>query len=117
MTEQTSGLHTYCVFSPETQVVEDVIDGYALYGYGCYATEVQAPSKREAIRQAIKAPEMREWVRDQRSDRKSPFSGLKAELLHCQHGVCFCPDLWDGLDADERCPQCAERADQIEAQS
>jgi hypothetical protein len=46
----------------------------------CYC-QIEASSKREAIRAAIKTPEFRDWVKYQRGDGCNPFTGVKAAKL------------------------------------
>ena len=71
----------YYVVSPEmSEVVPVCDDGSGPLEVFCCVAEVDAPTKREAIRQAIRDPNMTEWVEQQRGDSKNPFAGLKCEL-------------------------------------
>jgi hypothetical protein len=75
-------MKTYGVVSPEIWEIEPVLDygeGPKVY-YRCY-TEVQAKTKKEAIKAAIKSNAFKNWVVWQRQDNKNPFSGVIAEEL------------------------------------
>ncbi|MDP2661276.1 MAG: hypothetical protein Q8R28_11170 [Dehalococcoidia bacterium] len=51
----------------------------------CDYIEVEAPTNRAAIILAVRLWSHQEgWVKDQRGDGHSPFTGLKAELLEEQ---------------------------------
>lgn len=73
----------------------------------CDVVCVEASTKREA--KVIAVREMRkqglDWVLDQQSDGASPFTGLKADLATCEHGVCWC-DLCSSKDSWSECKEC-----------
>jgi len=72
---------TWLVISPEmstTIPVMDCGDG-PQESFRC-AAEICAATGRQAIRQAIRHPDMSAWVSERRSDGLSPFVGLRAEL-------------------------------------
>ena len=96
----------YLVVSPDEVRFYDGGGEYGLdppeYG-GCVAT-VEAPSKRAAIRLAIKHPDMGLWVHQQRGDGANPFTGLKATDMTCPHGLCCC-ELCATEDSCG-CPEC-----------
>lgn len=69
---------TYLVYSP----------GWIEGGYGyeapeptADACEIDAPTRRDAIRQAVKHPDMQRWVSMARGDGCNPFAGLKADPM------------------------------------
>lgn len=66
---------TYLVVSPE---MEFYGGGYEPNEFGSCVVEIDAPSKRQAIVEALRSNEFREWVRDQRGDNKNPFTGVVA---------------------------------------
>lgn len=91
----------YIVVSPEmSKMVPITDDGLGPIEDFCCVVSVDADSKTEARKIAIKSPEMRDWVDDARSDDKNPFAGLKVYLGKCKHGVCWC-DLCRG-----ECEEC-----------
>lgn len=71
----------WCVYSPDIELYPMSYDPPEPAAYGACAVELEAPTRREAIRLSIHLPEMQRWVEDQRSDHCCPFTGLKAELL------------------------------------
>ena len=74
-------MNRYTVISPELSVTIPVMDyGEGPQEYFCCVAEVEAQTKRDAIKAAVKMPDMKEWVAACRSDGKSPFPGLKATL-------------------------------------
>lgn len=51
--------------------------------YGCDAIEIYAPNKRAAKVEAVRKMsgwEKGHWVKDQRADEHSPFTGLRVQL-------------------------------------
>ena len=60
--------------------------------YGADCVEVESDNKRRA--KVLAVQEMRKrrmlWVRDQQSDKASPFTGLEVFELECLHGICHC---------------------------
>lgn len=114
---------TYFVISPEVEEVVPLLDdGTGPIEVGRYVDEVQASSKREAIRVAYADPdaEIHRWVEINRGDGRHPFSGLTVEHQHCEHGTC--PDLWDnaeddGTPTEADCPECAANFARLEAEA
>lgn len=89
-------LRTYYVVSPQTLIYPGTdVDPPE---YGCYVDEVQATSKREAIKVAYADPnaEIHRWARDARGDGRHPFSGITVDHPHCEHDVCCDAPLLDG---------------------
>ena len=76
-------MKNYLVVSPLISVTIPVMDDGSgpEEVYRC-VVKVAAPNKREAIKSAVKSPEMRDWVNLRREDGASPFIGLKAEAAH-----------------------------------
>ncbi len=107
-------LHEYFVTSPDYTYTE-YIEG--LYGGPQYTVndfeQVQARTKREAVSIAVKTwlAEKRygdeNWSQSQRSDGLCPFTGVRAEVAVCEHGVemplGFADDFW--------CDQCQTQYD------
>ena len=57
-----------------------------------------AKNRKDARRQAVKDPEFREWVNEQRASNMPPFKGLEVKPFTCLHGACLgCGDE-DGPD-------------------
>lgn len=101
----------WLVYSPEIELYAS--DGIDPPECGCCVVTIPATSKRKAIQEAIKSPQMRKWVESQRDDDLNPFSGLKAEKQLCPHGICFC-DLCPSSSIEcEKCPECAEELKEI----
>lgn len=100
-------LKHWMVVTPEYQSLSEYIDGYSLYEPACDVVSVEAYTKREALIAGV--AEMRrkklEWIRDQESDKASPFSGLKAESALCSHGYCWCDICTDKPEWSE-CKEC-----------
>jgi len=81
----------YIVISPEVGTVIPILDdGSGPTEYGCCVVSVEANNRREALKKAINTEELSEWVNDQRSDGKNPFSGLAVIDPVCKHGTCNC---------------------------
>lgn len=72
------------------EVVPILDDGTGPMEFGADYVAVEAPTKREAIKLAIKSPEFQNWVDMKRGDGQNPFSGVKAYNPVCKHGVCVC---------------------------
>lgn len=78
----------YVVFSPEIQMYDgDELDPPE---YGCCVVSVDAKNKREAKSLAIKQDRFEKWMRFSSDNRSNPFTGLKAEIHICPHGICHC---------------------------
>jgi hypothetical protein len=108
----TEELHEWFVTSPEYTYVEIVCE----YGGPSYSTrdweQVQARTAREAVSIAVKkwlaAPGYEDnWCRYQRADGKSPFTGIRAEIARCEHGV----EMPLGFSDDFWCDECQARWD------
>ena len=70
----------FLVVSPLMSVTIPIMDdGAGPTEYFRCVVQVDAPNKREALRLAVKHPDMAAWVEEQRGDGLNPFSGLKAE--------------------------------------
>lgn len=72
--------------------------GYEPPESGCCWALVKAYSAKEAIKQAIKLPEFKDWVQEARSDAINPFKGVKAKRTLCEHGNCW--------GCDDNCEEC-----------
>lgn len=69
----------YLVVSPQYEVTIPILDdGTGPTEYCSDAVLVNAKSKREAIKLAVKSPEFRQWVKDAREAECNPFIGIKA---------------------------------------
>ena len=78
----------YWVTSPTWTESEHIDEG--LYGTEesvCAAVQVEATTKREAKIKALRTEELEDWVRRQRSEGCSPFTGLKVAVDE----ACICP--------------------------
>jgi len=81
--------------------------------YGCDWVCVEADTKREALVKGVRKlrEEKSEWLEDQASDGASPFTGLKAAKLQCEHDYCHCT-LPDCIQPNpeylllSECPEC-----------
>jgi hypothetical protein len=95
-------LYHYEVLSPEMGAVQPVTDdGEGPMEYWCDWVMVLATNKRDAMIQAIKHPDFKEWRQEARDANINPFSGVKATLALCEHGVCWgCADE-EGINCDE----------------
>ena len=72
--------------------------------YRCWGIYL-AKDTKDAIRQAVKDPEFRYWVKEQRADGQPPFKGLKAKRTICEHGICW--GCGSENDPSETCSACA----------
>lgn len=100
---------TYFVVSDEVWEVEPILDdGTGPMVPVRYVDEVQATSKKEAIRVAYSHADsdLRIWAAKNRADGRHPFSGLTVEHPHCEHGVCL--DLDSDGDPTQVCKPCAD---------
>ena len=75
----------WLIYTPPFDYTEPVLDDGSGPTYQVQdVIEVEAPNKKEAIRLGVKlmlADKTRySWVHDQRSDKCSPYTGVKAEL-------------------------------------
>lgn len=97
---------TYFVVSEETMMYPQSVEPPEPAEYGCYVDEVQAASKKEAIRVAYADPnsDLRKWAAKNRADGRHPFAGLTVEHPHCEHGVCL--DLDSDGDPTMVCKPC-----------
>lgn len=69
----------YLVVSPEMEFYGGGY--YEPNEFGSCAVEIDAPSKRQAIAEALRTKEFHKWVREQRGDGKNPFIGVWAVRL------------------------------------
>jgi len=101
--------HVYEVVTPTYTVMEIVIDNMGpTYDIKDW-TSVEASSKREAVQIAV-----REWlnekclyneanyVQSRKKDGLCPWTGIRAEILKCPHGV----EMPVGFSDDFWCAQC-----------
>jgi hypothetical protein len=106
--------HVYSVITPVYSVMEIVIDNMGpTYDVQDWV-DVVATSKREAVQIAV-----RDWltenlpyrdknyVQDRKRDGLCPWTGIRAEIMRCPHGV-ECPI---GFKDDFWCDQCQEEWD------
>lgn len=81
-----------CHWSVYTPTYMDYGSAYDLEPpeYTCDYVEVAAPTKRKALVAGVRALRAMgsDWLLDQQSDGASPFTGLKAESMVCEHGFC-----------------------------
>ena len=73
--------------------------------YGCAWGVFVGKTKREAIVAAIKSDEFEAHVSEARGDAVNPFSGVKAQLARCQHGVCWNCNYDEDVDSSG-CADC-----------
>ena len=98
----------YMVSSPEiSEVVPVLDDGTGPTEYFCCVAFVVAETKANAKLLALKTPDFREWVDQQRGDGRNPLWGLKAEDAACPHGKCWCDDC---LSKFGECDECMSDA-------
>ena len=91
----------YFVISPEiTKMMPVMDDGSGPEETFCCVASVVAKTKRAAKIKALKHKDMQDWVNEQRSDCRNPFTGLKTEETKCRHGKCYC-EL-----CNENCEEC-----------
>lgn len=86
------------------------------YEYECDVTFVEAKTRRQAILAGVKKMRQPEfsngyktyyrWYWDQATN---PYTGVKAEIAECEHGVCYC-DLKD-CEGQGDCDVCMLEAD------
>lgn len=69
--------------------------------WGCCWVIVAAANRPQARTAAIHTGEMFPWVDQQRSDSRSPYTGLKVEPVTCGHGTC--------LGCQDECDECTEQ--------
>ncbi len=101
----------YWVISPQMSRVEPVLDnGTGPLEYFRCCCCVDAKNRREAKKIAIKHPDMKEWVKSQRSDKANPFASLKVQNAKCKHGICTCEFCGGG---ENFCDICADEADMV----
>jgi len=98
-------IHHYLVITPE---YESSYSDDEPPEIGCDVVTIWADNLRTAKILAIRTKEFRGWVRLQREDESSPFTGLKVQPGKCSHGKCAC-DV-----CQEECEKCIEEADCIE---
>ena len=80
----------YEVLSPEMSAVQPVTDdGEGPIEFWVEWVCVLATDRRDALKQAIKHTDFQPWVKEARRDQINPFSGVKARLTLCKHGVCW----------------------------
>ena len=73
----------FAVISPGVEEVVPIMDdGSGPSEYFCYYVEVEADTRREAKAKAVKHPDFRGWVDEQRGAGCSPFTGLRVTELH-----------------------------------
>lgn len=102
-------LRHYEVTSPEYEQVYDRIMHYDLTAPGVDWMLVEAHTAREAVSIAVKAwlKEPASWSASQKRDALCPFTGVRARLAVCEHGVC-----WGCGDSEGRtehpCSVCAD---------
>lgn len=90
--------------------------------YGADCVDVEAPNKRQAKVEAVRKmrKEGMEWVKDQQSDKNSPFTGLEVFECECEHGFCHCVGLACIQPNPEylllsECPECLKELEQEDA--
>lgn len=81
--------------------------------YTCDWVVVEAETRRQALVEGVR--ELRrigsDWILDQQSDGASPFTGLKANKMLCEHGFCHC-GKYDCISPNSEylllseCPEC-----------
>jgi len=90
----------YWVISPEmSEVVPVTDDGQGPREYFACCVAVEANNKREALKAAVKHPDMQPWVNECRWGGRNPFTGLYVEDPVCKHGVCCCDLCKQACDA------------------
>ena len=95
----------YFVVSPTMSYVVPILDdGTGPIEEGACVVSVEARTKRDARKLAVKHPDMADWVDMARGDDQNPFSGLDVWDAECSHGVCMC-DMCRG-----ECQQCYDEA-------
>lgn len=93
-------MNHYLVVSPEmSEIVSLLDDGSGPREYFHCVCSVAAKTQREAKIKAIKHPDMKKWVEEQRDNDCNPFTGLTVESPLCPHGICFC-DMCEGECAE-----------------
>jgi|SRR6476661_5967764 len=78
----------YIVYSPNFETYS--FNGIDPPEYGACAVEIEAENARDAKSLALRTEEMQLWIGEARDNGINPFSGLKADHLQCEHGVCAC---------------------------
>lgn len=103
----------YIVVSPEMseKINLGLEDGTGPLEYFRCAVSIEANTKAEARRLAVKHPDMQAWVDEARGDGINPFVGLIVESPVCKHGVCWC-DICKGW-----CDACVAEAEREEAEA
>lgn len=101
------------VISPEVSEKIDIglDDGTGPLEYFRCAVSVEANTKAEAKRLAVKHPGTQVWVDKARSDGVNPFVGLEVDDPVCKHGVCWC-DICQGW-----CDLCVSEMEREEAEA
>lgn len=104
----------WAVISPP-ELPEYVWGGDQRYVVGHFPdyVQVEAPTKREALRLGVKA--MKEWPTIARGDGRNPFAGVEVELLLCGHGTCHCETCVNVLP-EGICQQCWDESEDSDAE-